>query len=78
MESSVLVLGAIAAVVIGAGLVSIFGALRRTAARPAHNGRLSGDGGPIYGHTTHDRSQDHDGDALDSGDGGGDGGGGGD
>ncbi|MDZ4777028.1 MAG: hypothetical protein SGJ23_09615 [Alphaproteobacteria bacterium] len=73
MDFGMLVVWAIAAVVVGAGLVSIVGALRRTTARPAHDGR-SGDGGPIYGHGDGGRSG-KDNDNSDGGDGG-DGGGG--
>lgn len=59
-----LALWAIAAVVIGAGVLSIVGALRRTMARPPFD-RRHRDGGPMFGH--HD-----DGDGDGDGDGGGD------
>lgn len=48
-----LILGAIAVVVIGAGVFSIVGALTRTMKRPPHGGR-AGDGGPMYGHHNDD------------------------
>lgn len=80
MDLAMIVMWAIAALVVGAGIVSIVGALRRTASRPAHDGRSS-DGGPIYGHSDSGRStKDHDHGGAghgDGGDGGGEGGGGG-
>lgn len=53
MDFGTLALGAIAAIVIGAGIMSIIGALKRTVARPPHDQRY-GDGGPMYGHPDHD------------------------
>jgi hypothetical protein len=73
MDFAMLVMWAIAALVVGAGIVSIVGALRRTMGRPAHH-RRGGDGGPIYGHSDGGRSDKDNDDGA--GDGGGDGGGG--
>jgi hypothetical protein len=67
-----LVVGALAIVVVGAGVASIAGSLKRTAARKSY---ASGDdGGPIYGGTHSGKSNHHDNDG--GSDGGGDGGGG--
>lgn len=70
-----ILLGLLAAVVVGAGLISIVGALQRTAARRSYSGD-GGDGGPMIG-GGHDARQDHHGPHDGHGHGG-DGGGGGD
>lgn len=75
-----LLLTLVAAVIVVAGLLSIMGALKRTADRPPHSADSRGDGGAFFG-SPHDGRHGHhghddgsgDGDGSDSGgDGGGD------
>jgi hypothetical protein len=60
-------IGLLAAVIIIAGLVSIIGALRRTAKRPA-GANARRDGGPIIGGPTSQVGRDDDGDGDGDGD----------